>query len=92
MAIGILKPVTAISACQELAALVTRHTDDLGNGAHKTAIPQLEFMRELVVSTAMCGVAEPILAIVVQGWSRWICHSVDLYSKRRQSSRIWASS
>jgi hypothetical protein len=67
MAIGILKLVTAMSVCQELAALVTRHTDDLGNGAHKTAIPQLEFMRKSVVSTAMCGVAEPILAIVVQG-------------------------
>ncbi|HEY9668003.1 MAG TPA: AraC family transcriptional regulator [Coleofasciculaceae cyanobacterium] len=67
MVIEILKPDQARSACQELAALVTRHTDDKGNGAHKTAIPQLQFMRESVVSTAMCGVAEPILGIVVQG-------------------------
>jgi AraC-like DNA-binding protein len=67
MAIEILKPVTAMSACQELAALVTRHTDGKGNGAHKTSISQLGFMRESVASTATCGVAEPILAIVVQG-------------------------
>ena len=55
------------SACQELAALVTRHTDGKGNGAHPTAIAQLEFMRETVVSTTMCAVCEPILAIVIQG-------------------------
>jgi len=38
-----------------------------GNGAHQTAISQLEFMRESSASTAICGVSEPILAIVVQG-------------------------
>lgn len=54
-------------ACQELAALVLRHTDGKGNGAHKTAIAQLEFTREAVVSTATCMVCEPILAIVIQG-------------------------
>lgn len=57
----------ATSACQNLAALVTQQTDGKGNGAHKTAIPQLEFMRESEVSTGMCGVTEPTLAIMVQG-------------------------
>lgn len=56
-----------MSACQELAALVTRHTDGKGNGAHQTAISPLEFMRESSASTAICGVSEPILAIVIQG-------------------------
>ncbi len=43
MMIEILKPGKAMSACQRLAGLVTRHTDDKGNGIHKTAISQLEF-------------------------------------------------
>ena len=55
-----------MSACQELAALVTQRTDSKGNGVHKTAIPQLELMRESI-STGMCGVVEPTLAIMVQG-------------------------
>ncbi|MEP0873791.1 AraC family transcriptional regulator [Trichocoleus desertorum AS-A10] len=67
MVIEILKPNQAKNACQELAALVTRHTNVKGDGIHKTTIPHLEFMRESVVSTAMCGVAEPVLGIVVQG-------------------------
>jgi len=67
MVIETLKHSAAISACQELAALVTQHTDGKGNGAHQTAISQLEFMRESSASTAICGVSEPILAIVVQG-------------------------
>jgi AraC-like DNA-binding protein len=53
--------------CQELAALVTRHTDGKGDGFHKTAIEQLEFQRESSVSTTLQGVCEPILAILVQG-------------------------
>ncbi len=56
-----------ISACQELATLVTQHTDGKGNGVHQTDISQLEFMRESFAATAICGVAEPILAIIVQG-------------------------
>ena len=55
-----------MSACQELATLVTQQTDDKGNGVHKTAIPHLELMRESI-STRMCGVVEPTLAIMVQG-------------------------
>ena len=62
-----LRPSRAMSACQELAVLVTQQTDGKGNGAHKTAIPQLTFMRESEVSTGMCDVTEPILAIMVQG-------------------------
>lgn len=54
-------------ACQELAALVTQQTEGQGNGAHKTALPQLTLMRESAVSTGMCDVVEPILAIMVQG-------------------------
>lgn len=67
MVIETLKQGTAVSACQELAALVAQYTDNKGNGTHRTAISQLEFMRESSASTAICGVSEPILAIVIQG-------------------------
>lgn len=67
MMIEALKQGTAIRACQELAALVAHYTDTRGNGAHQTAISQLEFMRESSVSTAIRGVFEPVLAIVIQG-------------------------
>lgn len=67
MMIETLKQDTAVSACQELAALVAQYTDDKGNGAHQTAIAQLEFMRESSASTAICSVFEPVLAIVIQG-------------------------
>ncbi|WP_392483178.1 AraC family transcriptional regulator [Nostoc sp. C110] len=53
--------------CQELAALITRHTDGKGDGFHKTAIEQLEFQRESSASTSLQGVCEPIFAILVQG-------------------------
>lgn len=46
MVIEGLQSGRAMSACQELAALVTRHTNGKGNGAYPTAINQLEFMRE----------------------------------------------
>ncbi|MFS0517409.1 AraC family transcriptional regulator [Nostoc sp. UIC 10607] len=71
MTIKIINQVINQSAiahqCQELAALVTRHTDGKGDGFHKTAIEQLEFQRESSASTALQGVCEPILAILVQG-------------------------
>lgn len=57
----------AIDRCKELAALVDRYTNGRGNGAHATAIDPLVFMRECNPSTAMHGVSEPLLAIVVQG-------------------------
>lgn len=56
-----------MNLCQDLAALLTQQTDGKGNGIHKTAIPQLEFIRESQVSKGMCGVTEPTLAIMVQG-------------------------
>lgn len=67
MAIAILSHNAAISACQKLAALVTRHTEGKENGVYPTAISQLEFMRQSDTSIAMQGVCEPILGIVVQG-------------------------
>ena len=62
-----LKSNEVMNLCQDLAALLIQHTDGKGNGVHKTAIPQLEFMRESKVSKGMCGVTEPTLAIMVQG-------------------------
>ncbi|MEG4089766.1 AraC family transcriptional regulator [Microcoleus sp. Pol12B4] len=53
--------------CQELAALLTRHTDSKGNGFHKTEIDKLEFMRESFVPAALHGVYQPVLGIVIQG-------------------------
>lgn len=71
MAIKIINQVINQSAiahqCQELAALVTHHTNSKGDGFHKTAIEQLEFQRESSASTTLQGVCEPIFAILVQG-------------------------
>ncbi len=53
--------------CNELAALITRHTDGKGDGFHQTTIEQLEFQRESSVLTTLHGVYEPILAILIQG-------------------------
>ncbi len=55
------------SQCKELAALINRHTEGKGNDFHQTAIDKLGFGRESNVSTSLCGVSEPMLAIVVQG-------------------------
>lgn len=57
----------AIDKCEELAALVARHTNGKGNGSHATAIDPLSFMRECNPVKAMHGVTEPLLTIVVQG-------------------------
>ncbi len=67
MTIDTLSHEVAIDKCKELAALVDRHTDSKGNGAHATAIDSLVFMRECNASTTIRGVSEPMLAIVVQG-------------------------
>ena len=67
MAIEILKHGAVVNECKEVAALIARHTDGKGNGAHKIDINQLEFTRESSASTALRGVYEPILGIVVQG-------------------------
>lgn len=57
----------AINKCEELAALVARHTNGKGNGAHATAIDSLSFMQECDSVRAMRGVSEPVVALVVQG-------------------------
>lgn len=67
MKIETLNYERAINKCDELAALVARHTSSKGNGVHATAINPLVFMRECEPSTAMHVVSEPLLAIVAQG-------------------------
>lgn len=57
----------AIANCGELAALVDRYTSIQGNGVCTTAIDSLEFMRECEPATAIPGISEPLLAILVQG-------------------------
>jgi AraC-like DNA-binding protein len=55
------------SQCQELAALISRHTQERGNGFHHTQIDRLEFGRESREGKTLAGVSMPMLAIVVQG-------------------------
>ena len=66
MTIELLHPDIVNDVCQELAALLTRHTKGKGNGAHPTAINQLDFARS-DLSGAIPSVYEPRLCIVVQG-------------------------
>jgi AraC-like DNA-binding protein len=67
MAIERTKNSAIANGCKKLAALLTQHTNGKGNGAHQTAINQLEFMRASAVPAGICDVYEPILGIVVQG-------------------------
>jgi AraC-like DNA-binding protein len=67
MTIDTLSHEIAIDKCKELAALVDQRTVSKGNGAHATAIDSLLFMRACSPSTAIQGVSEPLLAVVVQG-------------------------
>ncbi|WP_407887922.1 AraC family transcriptional regulator N-terminal domain-containing protein [Scytonema sp. NUACC26] len=67
MSIETLNDKVATNKCEELAALVARHTAGKGNGTHATAIAPLTFRRECNTSTATQGVSEPLLGIVVQG-------------------------
>ena len=53
--------------CQELAALITRHTEGKGDGFHQTSIDRLQFARESCVASTLAAVSAPMLAIVVQG-------------------------
>ena len=55
------------SQCQELAALINRHTDGKGDGFHRTEIDRLDFARESVVGSTLAAVGTPMLAIVIQG-------------------------
>lgn len=57
----------ATAKCEELAALVDRHTNHQGNGFHATAIDSLVFMRECDPATTIETISEPLLGIVVQG-------------------------
>jgi len=66
MAIEVLNDDAVGNKCEELAALLTRHTDGKGNGVHKTDINQLAFTRISSAFTAIHNVYEPILGIVVQ--------------------------
>ncbi|MEM9907543.1 MAG: AraC family transcriptional regulator [Cyanobacteria bacterium P01_D01_bin.44] len=53
--------------CQELASLLTRHTDGKGDGFHQTAIDQMVLQRVSSVPTAIHGVCNPFFAILIQG-------------------------
>lgn len=80
MTINTLGHKSAIDKCEELAALVDRHTDNQGNGAHATAIDSLFFMRECNPIAAMHVVSEPLLAIVIQGKKEvWLNEEVYRY-------------
>ncbi|MBN3870135.1 AraC family transcriptional regulator [Nostoc sp. JL33] len=57
----------AIANCGELAALIDRHTSGQRNGVYSTAFDSLEFMRQTEPATAIPGISEPLLTIVVQG-------------------------
>ncbi len=67
MTIEILNQDAIGNQCQELTALLTRHTDGKGDGFHQTDIDKLEFQRVSSVFTALHGVSTPILAILIQG-------------------------
>ncbi|MEO0352450.1 MAG: AraC family transcriptional regulator [Cyanobacteria bacterium P01_A01_bin.15] len=53
--------------CQELASLLTRHTDDKGDGIHQSAIAPMVLQRASSVSTTIHDVFNPFFAILVQG-------------------------
>lgn len=53
--------------CQELASLITRHTDGKGDGFHQTAIDQMVFQRVSSVPAAIHSICNPFFAILVQG-------------------------
>jgi AraC-like DNA-binding protein len=81
----VIKHSTIVDRCQELATLVTRHTDGKGDGFHKTGIDKLEFQRKSTVSnstyTPLFGITEPIFAILVQGKKKAVLgEEIYLYS------------
>jgi AraC-like DNA-binding protein len=70
MGIKVLDRDSIEGKCQELAALITRHTEGKGNGFHQTAIEELAFQRESSPSAPLYpaqGLCTPIFAILVQG-------------------------
>jgi AraC-like DNA-binding protein len=52
---------------KQIATLVSRRTNEKGNGTHATAIAPLEFMRQSATFVTMRDVSEPTLGIVLQG-------------------------
>lgn len=71
-------PTTASS---KLAALLTTLTDAGGNGVHRTAIPELELLREAAPSAPLPSVYEPVLIIVAQGEKEALfAHETHYYS------------
>ena len=74
-----LRPSRAMSTCQELAVLVTQQTDVKGNGAHKTAIPQLAFMRGFIAPSQLLGALSIAPNSYNHGWSSRI-NTALLYS------------
>lgn len=63
----ILQHSTILSQCQQLVALLEKHTNSKGNGIHQTQLTQMEFVRESSAPTSIRDVCQPIVAIVVQG-------------------------
>lgn len=57
----------AITRCEELSALVDRHTASENSSVHTTEIAQLSFIRQPNASVVAPAISEPLLAIVVQG-------------------------
>ncbi|PZD73243.1 Regulatory protein PchR [Acaryochloris thomasi RCC1774] len=61
------QPTATTNQCQELASLLTRHTDGRRDGFHQTAIDQVVLQRASSVPTAIHSVCNPFFAILVQG-------------------------
>ena len=57
----------SIGKCQQIAALVSKRTDNKGDGIHPTAIASLELMRQSATFSSVRDVSKPVLAIVLQG-------------------------
>lgn len=62
-----IQPAAIANQCQELASLLTRHTDGRGDGFHQTAIHQMVLQRASSVPTAIHDVCNPFFAVLVQG-------------------------
>ncbi|MEM9120982.1 MAG: AraC family transcriptional regulator [Cyanobacteria bacterium P01_F01_bin.56] len=63
----VIHQATVANQCQELASLLTQHTDSKGDGFHQTAIDQMVLQRASSVPTAIHSVCNPFFAVLVQG-------------------------
>lgn len=61
------RPSPALQVCQQLAELVSWHTEGQGDSQHPTDLEPLAFLRESTVDTSFSGLYEPTLVVVVQG-------------------------